>query len=170
MRSNPYLAIAIFSVIVLAIDFYSYRGIKKLTSKLSHLWKRIIFWLFWIVPAIVIVGLIMFVTFYKSIAPSNVLAYFHFLSGTFVLFYLPKLIFIVFNLIDDLILAVRTAVRKNKPVKAETGIMTSRRQFLAKTGMVIAAIPFVSIAYGIKWGRFNFTACIIRPNLVSIWI
>src|SRR5210317_2254384 len=101
---NPYLFLIIFTALILAIDFYSYRGIKKLAVNYSKQVRRIIFILFWIVPLILISGIILFSSVNRSIDPANFLTYFHFISGTFILFYVPKLVFIIFNFLDDLVL------------------------------------------------------------------
>jgi len=157
---NPFLFLIIFSIIILAIDFYTYSGVKKLTNNYSQMIKRIVFYLFWIVPVLLIAGLLVFSIFNRTIEPSNVLVYFHYISGTFILFYIPKLVFIIFNLIDDLIQLSKRFYKKIKrtvePDKNQ-GEPISRKQFLTRTGIVIAGLPFISIAYGIKWGKFNYT-------------
>jgi predicted MPP superfamily phosphohydrolase len=157
---NPFLFSLIFSIIILAIDFYSYSGVKKLTKKYSQKVKRIVFYLFWIVPALLIAALFLFAIFNRTIESANVIVYFHYISGTFILFYIPKLVFIIFNLIDDLIQLGKRVYKKIKrttePDKQQ-GKSISRKQFLTRTGIVIAGLPFISIAYGIKWGKFNYT-------------
>jgi predicted MPP superfamily phosphohydrolase len=157
---NPFLFLLIFSVIILAIDFYAYSGVRKLTNKYSQKIKRLVFYLFWIVPSLLIAGLIIFSIFNRSIDPANVLVYFHYISGTFILFYIPKLVFIIFNLVDDLIQLGKWLYKKiNRTTKSDEnkGEPISRKQFLTRTGIFIAGLPFISIAYGIKWGKFNYT-------------
>ena len=167
MRSNPFVFILIFSAIILIIDFYAYRGVRKLVVNYSPFIRRVIRYLFWIVPAVLILELILFAVFYSSIPPSDFLVYFHTISGTFILFYIPKLIFIIFNLLDDLVILFKRLIKKEGYTKQDTksgGKPITRGQFLNRVGIVIAGIPFVSIAYGIKWGRFNYT---LRENKLS---
>jgi predicted MPP superfamily phosphohydrolase len=157
---NPFLFSLIFSIIILAIDFYAYSGVKKLTKKYSQKIKRFVFYLFWVIPALLISALFLFAIFNRMIEPSNVIVYFHYISGTFILFYVPKLVFIIFNLIDDLIHLAKILykkIRKTKEQETTQGEPISRKQFLTRTGIVIAGLPFISIAYGIKWGKFNYT-------------
>jgi predicted MPP superfamily phosphohydrolase len=157
---NPFLFFLIFSIIILVIDFYAYRGVKKLASSYSKKTKRIIFYLFWIVPTTLIFGLLVFTIFNRAIDPANVLVYFHYISGTFILFYVPKLVFIIFNLVDDIIQLGKWFYKKTKrktELDEKQGEHISRKQFLTRTGIVIAGLPFISIAYGIKWGKFNYT-------------
>lgn len=132
----------------------------KLTNTLSQKIKRIVFYLFWIIPAALIAGLFVFSIFNRSINPANVLVYFHYISGTFILFYIPKLVFIIFNLIDDLIQISKWSINRIRKTEAEVEKQSktiTRKQFLTRTGIIIAGLPFISIAYGIKWGKFNYT-------------
>lgn len=167
MRNNPFLFTLFFTFIVLAIDFYAYRGVKKLAAGYRDKTKKVFWFLFWIVPLILISALLLFSTIYNAIPPSRVLSYFHFISGTFILFYVPKLVFIVFNLLDDLYSVIKKIIRQKKteaPAPERAGNPISRAQFLTRIGIVIAGVPFISIAYGIKWGRFNYT---VRKNLLK---
>jgi hypothetical protein len=164
---NPYLFLFVFTTLILAIDFYSYRGIKKLSANYSGRIKRIIFILFWFIPLILILGIILFAFINKSIDPANFLKYFHLISGTFILFYVPKLVFTIFNLLDDLVLLFKKLFSKKEinlsEINPEKSPIT-RGQFLTRVGIVMAGVPFLSIAYGIKWGRFNYT---IRNHTLS---
>jgi len=159
MRNNPLIFIVIFSLILLVIDFYAYRGVKKLTKSLAKRTDQVIKILFWIVPLIVIVGLLVFPILRNNISPTNFQIYFHFISGTFVLFYLPKLIFIIFNFFDDLMHgAIHLFSKKRKEEKElSDGKKITRSQFLTRVGIITASIPFLSIAYGIFWGKFDLT-------------
>ncbi|MBL1214886.1 MAG: metallophosphoesterase [Ignavibacteriae bacterium] len=157
---NPYLFLIVFTSLILAIDFYAYRGIKKLSVNYGKLIKRIVFILFWIIPLILILGIILFGSINRSIDPAKFLTYFHFISGTFVLFYVPKLVFVIFNFFDDLVLLFKKLFTKKKVDLAEPDpnrTPITRGQFLNRVGIVMAGLPFLSIAYGIKWGRFNYT-------------
>jgi predicted MPP superfamily phosphohydrolase len=149
-----------FSLFILAIDLYSYQGVRKLIANYPKKVRKIVFGLFWIVPLILILSLITFSLSYSVIPPSRVLTYFHFISGTFILFYVPKLVFIIFILLENIYLYLKSKLFKTK-VQEEpepvAGNSISRAQFLTRVGIVMAGIPFISIAYGIKWGRFNFT-------------
>ncbi|MCP5062837.1 MAG: metallophosphoesterase [Ignavibacteriae bacterium] len=159
MRNNPLFFIVIFSLVLLLVDFYVFRGVKKLTSSLVKRTKQIIKVLFWAIPFIVIVGLIIFPMLRNKISPTNFQFYFHFISGSFVLFYLPKLIFIIFNFFDDLMHgAVRLFAKKRKyKNEPSEGKKITRSQFLTRVGIITAGIPFLSIAYGIFWGKFDLT-------------
>ena len=158
MRNNPLVFLLVFSAIILVIDAYAYWGVRKLAANSKRGIRRTVWILFWIVPVILISGVALFATL--RIPPSDYLRYIHFISGTFILFYLPKLIFILFNLLEDLLhlgRKLRVRIRQKKKEETVPGEAISRNQFLTRAGLLLAAVPFFSIAYGIKWGRFNYT-------------
>lgn len=160
MRNNPILVFFIFTMIILIIDVYAYRGVKKLKINYSNKIQTIIRYLYWVVPVLLILGLVFYGIFYTSIDRSNYLSYFHLISGSFILFYVPKLIFIIFNFMDDLVLLAKKLLKHKPSNYSDTvykGEPITRGQFINRTGMILAGIPFLSIAYGIKWGRFNYT-------------
>ena len=156
MRNNPFIFTLVFSTIILAIDFYSYRGVKKLVGNYGQGTQKIIRFLFWIVPFLLIIGLLLFASL--EIQPAHFLSYFHIISGTFILFYIPKLVFIIFNLFDDFYLLIKHVFNKirKKPNTVSEGQPISRAQFLNRIGILISGLPFLSIAYGIKWGKYDF--------------
>ncbi|MBK7980859.1 MAG: metallophosphoesterase [Ignavibacteriae bacterium] len=159
MRNNPIYFALIFSAIILAIDFYVFRGVKKLIIDLGKSQKKIIKILFWVIPVILIAGIFLVPALQERINPAEFIIYFHFLSGTFILFYIPKLIFIGFNFIDDIFrLSVNfiSKIKKQNPEEVNSQKI-SRSKFLTQVGIITAGIPFVSLIYGIGWGRFNIT-------------
>ncbi|MCB0742675.1 MAG: metallophosphoesterase [Ignavibacteriales bacterium] len=154
---NPFIFISIFIVVLLIIDFYAYRGVKKLIVDLEEKTKRIIKILFWIVPFGLIAGLISISQLRDVISPEKYLIFFHFTSGTFILFYVPKLIFIFFNFIDDLLHGTLHIFSRKKKENIEEfkAKKITRSKFLTQVGIITAGIPFLALAYGIAWGRFD---------------
>jgi hypothetical protein len=159
MRTNPIFFIAVVSIVILLIDFYSYRGVKKVISDYNTTVKRTIRIFFWLVPAILITGLVIVSILRDVISAEKTLIFFHFVSGTFILFYVPKLIFIIFNLIDDLLKGGFHLFKKVKKeeIKSDSVNKITRSQFLTRIGILTAAVPFLAIAYGIGYGRFDLT-------------
>lgn len=157
---NPVVFLLIFGLLILSIDFYSFRGFKKLIANIRVQTQFYLKILFWAIPSLLLISISIFLVLYNSVQPPTFISLFHFISGCFILIYAPKLIFIFFNLIDDIILLSRRI--KNKFVSENEGSkrndnVLSRRQFIIRTGAVLAGIDLFSIAYGIGWGRFNFT-------------
>jgi len=160
MRNNPILVVAIFSAIILTMDAYAWWGIKKIIPDLGRPVQRIIKILYWIIPLLIIPGLAIVLTFRDDIPGDRIMFYFHLISGTFIVFYIPKLIFIVFNLFDDLIFQIRKIItlRKHRINNPESkGHKITRRKLLNQVGIVFAGLPFLPLIYGIAHGRFDFT-------------
>lgn len=159
MRSNPLLIISIFALILIAIDYIVYSGIKNLYPVIKK--KKYLRYSYWSSPVLILLLLALIPVIQKILDPVFFFTYFHTISGLFFLIYIPKLIFIFFEILQWIFeLAKRifekVVVHSRKKIDPE-GIKISRSQFLRKAGIVTAAVPFASIAYGILWGRFNFT-------------
>jgi uncharacterized protein len=157
-----FIMIFIFIVaFILLVDAYSFKGIKLLTSALeSTLLKNSIYIFYWIIPILVISTLLYFRTLQPFDRDPRIFRNFFLLAGFFILFYVPKLIFITFHLIEDIVHLGKWIISKftesavNESVIASSGI--SRAKFLTQLGLILAAIPFTSILYGMTKGRFNF--------------
>ena len=95
----------------------------------------------------------------KSISPAYFMSYLYFISGPFILFYVPKLVFVIFNIFDDALFAIRKFIFHTVQSKKDGNKSKSitRRKFLNQVGIAFAGVPFLSLAYGITSGRFNFT-------------
>lgn len=166
MRGNPIITLLIFSVIILIIDYYTFRGLKKIEINFSLKTKQILNTLFWSIPIIVISAILFLFFFRESTDPAYAMVYVHSFSGFFLATYIPKLVFILFNLIDDIWHSAKLAafrIKKNKQSKFD-GKKITRNQFITRAGLIAAGLPFLSIVYGIAWGRFNFR---IRKSNIS---
>jgi hypothetical protein len=154
------LFVFVFSFIIL-VDLYSFKGIRLLlTSVNSSLVKYILYTLYWLIPIIVISSLLHF----RSIQPFDreplIFRNFFLLAGFFILFYIPKLVFIAFHLTEDIIQLIKWISGKlsSAPdiITIDSGYGISRSRFITQIGLLIAAIPFSAILYGMVKGRFNF--------------
>ncbi len=166
MRGNPIFALLIFSFIILLIDFYTFKGLKKIEINFSWRTKRILNTIFWIIPIIVVSAILFLFLFRETSDPAYSMIYVHSFSGFFLLVYIPKLVFILFNIIDDIWHSAKLAtlkIKNRKTVKSD-GKKITRNQFITRAGVITAGLPFLSLMYGIVWGRFNF---IIRKSKIS---
>jgi len=161
-------------LIVLLIDLLTFKGLMiLLRQRKERSLKIFIYTLHWLVPVS------LFISLYISYRLGNmersaesVYRYFV-LGGLFLLFYLPKLVFIFFHVIEDLVKAIRYLFLKilkptKKKAEKEGHIPFSRRNFITTTGLAAASLPFFSLLYGTACGRFNFTVHRLQlsfPNL-----
>lgn len=166
MRGNPTIIFLIFTLVILAIDYYTFRGLKKIEINWSLNVKRVLNVIFWTTPLIIFTALLLLYIFREKVNPAYALVYFHYFSGFFLLVYIPKLVFIAFNFIDDIwhLGKVTTSKIKRGKSAGSNGEKITRNQFITRAGIVTAGIPFLSLIYGIAWGRFNF---IVRKSNIE---
>ena len=97
------LFIFVFTFILL-VDIYSFKGIKLVISGLdSKVIKYFIYTIYWIIPVLMILFLLYFRTLLPFEREPRIFRNFFLLAGFFILFYIPKLVFIVFHLADDIV-------------------------------------------------------------------
>ncbi|MCK5170584.1 MAG: metallophosphoesterase [Bacteroidales bacterium] len=154
------ILIFVFAFILL-VDIYSFKGVKLLVSGLEPaIIKNVIYVVYWIIP----ISIISFLLYFRTLQPferdPQIFRNFFLLAGLFLLFYVPKLVFISFHLIEDIFHIGRWIVNKfSKSTEIDSIVNAqgiSRVKFLSQLGLVLAAIPFTSILYGMVKGRFNF--------------
>jgi len=159
MRNNSIIPFIIFYIIILLIDLYAFRGIKSLTVSIESKLKYVIYFGFWLIPLLIVIGIFIMYLFRSKIQDPGNFNYVYYLIGLFVLFYIPKLVFISFLFVEDVVklLAVITKniFKESEPVISQTNKI-SRSQFISQAGIIVAAIPFISIIHGILRGRFNY--------------
>jgi predicted MPP superfamily phosphohydrolase len=160
MRNNPFLALLIFSTIVLLIDLYSFKGLSRLFKDKARKIYKIFRIAHWSVPVITITSLVFITVFRDSVPAEERMPIVHFFSGFLLLFYIPKVVFVLFKVVEDVLrLAAKLTARKviKKGTTNEKLNKISRAQFISRVGLVTAGIPFASMIYGIGIGRFDFT-------------
>jgi uncharacterized protein len=171
MRSNPFLFTSIVVIFILLMDAYAFRGLSQLTQNLSNKQRTGISISYWLVTAVILVWFLWLVLNYSKFEYDNFYYHVTVLFGAIVLFYVPKLLFNVFLLLNDIGSFFSYLLSWAKPSGAAAeGVKISRADFLIKLGLVISAIPFFSILYGIWKGKYNFTVekMVLKfPNLPS---
>lgn len=148
--------VLVFYLLFLGIDWYIYRGL-RLSFPLHEkpLIKLISQIAYWSVPVTLTALMIWFLFLYQGSKPqtSQILLF----MGMFILFYVPKLILLVFNGASDLLLLSEWIWLKIKGAPAEKpGFLLTRKEFLRIAGTIVAALPFLGILHGIVFGRFAF--------------
>ena len=158
MRSQFIVVGFIFLVFIFLVDSYTFRGISRLTDGLSRTNSHIIQSIFILVSAILVVFIVYLMIRNTKIGYEGIMKSTKSLMAYLVLFYVPKLFFIIFLVVRDLFLFGNRIVQNFSegvdPVQSEHII--SRADFILRAGIVVAAIPFFSIIYGIWKGRYNY--------------
>lgn len=164
------LPTVIFIVVLIAIDLYAFKSLKLITTDWQKpLVKNGILIAYWIASALAY-GLIIYAISVFSGGGLQRTNYYIFFMGfaVLLLILLPKIVISLFHLFDDIIHLLRNIsgyfIQTKNPGESMTPNGITRWQFLSRTGWVLAAIPFISILYGVVSGRFNFR---IMKNTLS---
>lgn len=147
--------------ILIAIDFYAFRGIKTAFSFIqSTRTKQFINCGYWLINIALILGIAYaFLTFDKHNGPDRKV--FGLLGGLLILFLIPMLLIFVVMLLEDVYrglfaLALFFGRLFGAPTTEEVSYFVGRKQFLSQLALGVAAIPFLSILYGITKGKYNY--------------
>jgi uncharacterized protein len=149
------MTIFFFIIIFLLIDYYFFQGVLVVSKNWSPLWKGIVRYGFWI-PTVLSVLALLWWTFddpYKYSANFR-----NWVITGIVSTYFSKIVGILFLFIDDLQRAVRWAISffQKSSTTSSAGEIISRSEFLSKTALVAAAVPFGAFAYGIISGAHDY--------------
>ena len=147
----------IFLVLLFLIDLYAYKGVNTALANHSLTLRRIIRFLYWIV-SIGILGLLVW-TMISMQDPKarRDHSYVFSLVALFLLFFLPKIVMVVFHGLDDLLHLGRWSWSKMLPGPADgTGGSIDRARFLSQFGLILAVVPFAAVLYGVTKGRRSF--------------
>ena len=159
MRGGALLFFLFVVVFLLLMDIYVFRGVRILTGTLDQGLRIFLYILFWLIPLFILL-LIGFISLrFRDYVATHKFKVLYFLIAFFVLFYVPKLVFIAFQVGTDIIRFsgwILTKVSSPETKLAATGIVLSRSVFLTRVGIIISIIPFVSLIQGITKGRFNY--------------
>ncbi|TVR70819.1 MAG: metallophosphoesterase [Marinilabiliales bacterium] len=154
--------VLVFALFVLLVDLYAYKGLKVVFDMPSSgLVKTVFRVLYWLVPVILFLAVIHAVYSRPADPSPAVFNRYYYIVAYTLLFYIPKLVFTAFHLLEDLILLlekiaglVKLYFKEGKFPSGE--VNAPRRKFLSRAGIIIAILPFLAIIYGVAVGRFDF--------------
>lgn len=139
----------IFIIFVLALDFYALQSFR---SVVRNPWVTYGY----IAISIVVFGNLIYQG-YTLDRSSGINSGFYLAFALFVLVYVPKLVLLVFMFGEDIFRLFEAAVNYFVSKSDESSaLFSSRRKFIGQLALGIAAIPFISILYGITKGKYNF--------------
>lgn len=165
MRGGSSVFILFIIAFIAVIDVYTFRGIRILTANLGTWSRYIIHISFWLIPLVILFIMLYMTQNTRIFFTTGKFKVFYFLIGLFVLFYIPKLVFLAFQLGNDTVRITGFIVsRLSSPDTriGQTAELMSRAKFLTKAGIIISVIPFLSILQGIINGRYNYKVKNIR--------
>jgi hypothetical protein len=148
------LTFSILILLLLLVDYYVFQAILQVSKNLSDGWKLSVRLLFWL-PTLLSVLIILFWTFGD---PYRLGPNFRnwTITGIFGI-YISKFFAVLVLFIDDVQRGIRWMVENlKKGDKAIPGEAITRSEFLSKTALIAAAIPFGTMAYGIISGAHDY--------------
>lgn len=156
MRGIGFIGIAILLFILLLIDLYTFKGLRELSRNFSSQNLRkglsVLYWVInmgiyfvWIYLYIKTRGQ-MFEISYKFVFTA---------FGIFLMFYLPKLIFSISLVINDVSEFV-LSLFKSRGESPSPGELIGRGTFITYIGAVLSSISFLAIGWGMLVGRYRF--------------
>ena len=143
------IRLIIFIVLVLALDFYALQSFR---SVVRNPWVTYGY----VLVSLVILGYIVYqgLTFDRGSGENSG---FYLAFSLFVLVYVPKLVLVIFMFGEDVFRLFEAGVNYFISKSDENStLFSSRRKFIGQLALGIAAIPFISILYGITKGKYNF--------------
>ena len=138
---------AIFIVIYIVFDVYAFQALKTVTRSS---------WIHYLYLAISLLVLGNFLYQFLQPGEGRVLSIAKSYAAGFLLaLFSAKIILVLFMFGEDLVRLVIGGVRKLSGSNAEK-MIPSRRGFVSKIALGIAAIPFASLLYGMYKGKYNY--------------
>ncbi|MDO7173407.1 metallophosphoesterase [Mariniflexile sp. AS56] len=139
----------IFLVIFFILDLYAFQAFKTVSK---NNWSHVTYWLI----SMLVVGnfVYSYYGFNRRDGFSHANAY---AAGFLIAIALPKLV-LFFGMFAEDVFRVPLAIYRyfTEGDTAKGNYFASRRQFVSKIALGIAAIPLVSVLYGIYKGKYNF--------------
>ncbi|MEO8234854.1 MAG: metallophosphoesterase [Flavobacterium sp.] len=149
------LRLLFITVLLLFIEFYAFQAIKSLIK------------IKWILISYQVISLLVFVfllysftKFDRSVGQTRQTL---FTMGLFLLVFIPKIILTLFMFGEDIFRVGSGAVNYFINNDSNTTFLASRRKFVSQVGLGLAAVPFLSLIYGMTIGKYNYK--VIKQNI-----
>ncbi|MFA8341993.1 MAG: metallophosphoesterase [Rhodothermaceae bacterium] len=157
MRLSQIIFLIVFLSIILSVDIYLNKWIKSLKIKYEKAIKYFLLIFFKILPALFISSFLLIPLIYAYVPAEEYMVYFHSITGTFFLVYLPKIaliFFIAFEMLVVYLIRIFNSLVRKKSTDLEN--IKKKLSFINKFGFLFATFFFFLIAYGIHCGKFDF--------------
>ena len=138
----------VFLLVFAIIETYAFQAFKTLVKNKTFLWAYAVLSL--VLLLYIIYG---FTQFDRSVGqtPSSLRT-----MGLMLLVYVPKILITLILLGEDVFRILIGVVNHFVDYNNEATFLPSRRKFVSQVGLGLAAIPFLSLIYGIFEDKYNF--------------
>ncbi len=153
--------VIILAILLIAVDLYTFKGIKLLIRDIDGLFiRRTITLIYWLLSGLMLTLLFYSFGNFNSAVESHSYRIPFTVASIFMVYLSPKFLFIIFHLIEDIGFIGYWGVTRSIGSQNETSEVLSRGEFLAQTiskvGLGIAGIHLGAMIYGVARGRFDF--------------
>ncbi len=138
----------IFILVLLLIEFYAFQAFRTLIKTR------------WILASYQIVSLLLvlfiiysFTQFDRSVGQTKQTLL---TLGLVLLIYIPKILIMVVLFSEDIFRLFRGALNYFYSSDVDTSVFPARRKFVSQVALGLAAVPFLSLIYGMTVGKYNF--------------
>jgi predicted MPP superfamily phosphohydrolase len=139
--------IVFLALFLLIIEFYAFQAVKTLVRVK---WGLV---LYQVLSAVVLLFILYsFTKFDSSVGQTHQTMV---TMGLLLLVYVPKIVLLVFMLGED-IFRIGAGTFHYFDATEKTGFLESRRKFVSQLGLGLAAVPLLSLIYGITVGKYNY--------------
>lgn len=137
----------IFLIVYIVVDIYAFQAFKTI-------FRREAFHYLYLIISLVVLAILIYQL--STMDPTKGFTRpVMFAIGFFLVLFVPKLITVAFMLLEDL-LRVLLALYDRIAGHERTITLRSRRKFISGLALGLAAIPFISLLYGMYRGRYRF--------------
>jgi predicted MPP superfamily phosphohydrolase len=138
----------IVCLVFFLIELYAFQAIKVIIKTK------------WLLQTYQIISLLIFVYISYSFATFNrkvgQTPHTLFVMGCLLLVYLPKIILLLVMFGEDVVRAMAATFNHFLAHDSDSEIMPTRRKFVSQIGLGLAAVPFLSLIYGMTIGKYNY--------------
>ena len=138
----------VFLLIFALIETYAFQAIRTLVKNKTFLWGYVVLSL--VLLLYIIYG---FTQFDRSVGQTQSSLR---TMGLMLLVYVPKILITLVLFGEDVFRIVMGGINYFVEYNNDAAFLPSRRKFVSQVGLGLAAIPFLSLIYGIFEGRYNF--------------
>lgn len=143
-----FFRLALFLFFVAIVEIYAFQAFKVVLKNKIFLWG-------YAVGSVILLAYIVygFTQFDRSVGQTQASLR---TMGLLLLVYVPKILVAFVLLGEDVFRLLMGTINHFVDAKNESAFLPSRRKFVSQMGLGLAAIPFLSLIYGIFEGRYNF--------------
>ncbi|HEX8270062.1 MAG TPA: metallophosphoesterase [Flavobacterium sp.] len=138
----------IFVIIAVIVEVYTFQALKTV---IKTRWFLIAYQII----SLVLIGVVIYqmMNMDRSQGQTRTMQY---TIALVLIMLLPKLVITVVMLLEDIFRLAEGTFRKLRSDNSNADFLPNRRKFLSSIALGLAAVPFLSLIYGITKGKYNF--------------